>query len=209
MFENTLFDQTKETWELIKNIPFLQNFYLAGGTDLALQIGHRKSIDLDFFCRDFPDNKLLISEFAHLNVSVQQDTFGTVDLIINQTKVSFLKYDYDLLKPFIDYHQLQLASFEDVACMKAIALSTRGGRKDFVDFYFILQRYSVAELMALIAQKYRQINYSPSLLLRSFTYFADADADDPPVMMETFDWEQAKKTITEKVDDYFRQQIQT
>jgi predicted nucleotidyltransferase component of viral defense system len=207
MHENTLYQKTKATIALIKNIPILQNFYLAGGTSLALQLGHRKSIDLDFFARQFPKKDDLFNAFKHLSYKTTQEAPDTLDLKINDTKVSFLQYDYDLIGKFTPYQNLRLASIQDIACMKLSTIISRGEKKDFIDLYFLLQKFSLKQLLSLMQKKFAHINYSQILLIRSLNYFADADQSPMPEMLINVSWDKIKTEIQTQVMAYLHAKI--
>jgi len=92
MYPQTLYPKTREVLEKIKGLPILENFYLAGGTALSLQLGHRKSVDLDFFTPNFPKRDILISSLKQFEPTIAQEAEGTLDLLISNVKVSFLQY---------------------------------------------------------------------------------------------------------------------
>ena len=134
MHEETLYLETKNVLERIRAEGILKDFYLAGGTALALQLGHRKSIDLDFFSKNYPSkNEVLVREFEKYHPTISMEDEGTLSLFIDEVKVSFFKYKYKLLEKPAYYNGVKLASVLDIACMKLIAISQRGAKKDFVD----------------------------------------------------------------------------
>jgi predicted nucleotidyltransferase component of viral defense system len=193
MHEETLILKTKEVLEKIQNETLLQEFYLAGGTALALQLGHRKSVDLDFFSTNIFNVSELISNLQKFNPVISQQNKNSLDLYIDDVKVSFLEYRYPLLEKLISYNNIFLAHEMDIACMKITAISQRGTKKDFIDLYFLLKKYSLEELLLKFAQKYQGINYQKVHILKSLVYFEDAEGDpDPEFIIET-DWNKVKE----------------
>ncbi len=123
---------------------FKKDFYLAGGTALALQIGHRDSIDFDFFTEKDIDQKKLFAEikqiFKKSKILKVQEEKNTLTVILDEKiKLSFFTYKYKLIKKLIQTESLNLASIEDIACMKLAAITSRAVNKDYIDLYFILQ----------------------------------------------------------------------
>ena len=166
-----------------KRIDFLPNlavfkdrFYLARGTGLALQIGHRDSIDFDFFIqRDF-DTTVLYNEIFDLfkgrTIIKTLDEKNSLNVVIDEEiKLSFLKYPYPLLNPLIHEDYLNIASIEDIGCMKFSALVGRAVEKDYVDLYFILQNISLQTLLLNTAEKMPDLDHN--LILKSLVYFED------------------------------------
>jgi predicted nucleotidyltransferase component of viral defense system len=139
MHEATLYPKTKQILDQISSEPFLNHFYLAGGTALALQLGHRKSSDLDWFSPQFPKIQLLLQNLNKYKVTVTQTAPGTLDTLIDGVKVSFLEYTYPMIEKLVPFNGIQMASVSDIACMKITAISSRGSKKDFVDLYEILR----------------------------------------------------------------------
>ena len=155
---------------------FKGDFYLAGGTGLALQIGHRDSIDFDFFCKQsFSTEELtrqLRNIFSNHAVSVIQEEKDTLSVLIeDRIKLSFFSYPYDLVKPLLDSEFFRLASLEDIGCMKLSAITSRSLLKDYVDLYFILKAIPLKHLLDLSTIKFPKIN--TALILKSLTYFGD------------------------------------
>jgi hypothetical protein len=135
--------------------PLLNEFNLAGGTALALQIGHRISIDLDFFGNttvDFDLLKLDIS--ASYNFTVEHNTRNILIGFIDGIKVDFVRYKYSLIRPPVIDQDIRMLSIEDIGCMKLAAITGRARKRDFFDLYFILREISLKELLDLYVVKY-------------------------------------------------------
>ena len=159
---------------------FKQDFYLAGGTALALQIGHRKSIDFDFFTSKSIDTSELFEKsleiFAPNEVLKIQEEKNTLSLFVNKNiKMSFFKYKYPLMEKLKEEKSLRLASILDIAAMKLAAIISRSTQKDFVDLYFVLQNYPLEEVLLVAKNKFKDTN--DILFLKAMTFFDDIEED--------------------------------
>ncbi|MBP7408314.1 MAG: nucleotidyl transferase AbiEii/AbiGii toxin family protein [Flavobacteriales bacterium] len=157
-----------------------EGFYLAGGTALALQIGHRDSVDFDFFKNDAFDTALLFEHlreafFGRSLVKVQDERNTLSVVAADSIKLSFMSYRYPLLRPVVTTEHLDLADIADIGCMKLSAITGRGTMKDYVDLYFILQCMSLQELLALCAVKLPALDRA--LILKALVYFDDLDGE--------------------------------
>ena len=201
MFEKAIDSKTRQVLRKIRETQVLENFYLAGGTALSLILGHRKSIDLDFFSSSFPKFEILVAKLKTLNPKVINQDKGTLDLYIDDVKVSFLEYKYPLVGDFLEFDQVKVASLEDIACMKLSAISSRGSKKDFIDLYFILQKFSLGELLALFEKKFKGVNYQMSHILKSLVYFEEAEKQPDPEFLVDVDWNEVKSFLEGKVKE--------
>lgn len=169
-----------------------ETFYLAGGTGLALQLGHRASIDIDLFSQ----NTFIAERYASLLIGlggrVIQAESGTIHGVVTGVKVSFLHYPYPLLRQLQVFHGLQIASLEDIAVMKAVAISQRGDKKDFFDMYEILKTIPPRDLKNLFLEKFSEARINCYHILKSFFYFDDADQQPDPFSLNGTTWEQVK-----------------
>ena len=167
---------TKEQKKLLSKLKFLKKmgFYLAGGTGLALQIGHRTSIDFDFYRKKEFDGKILAQQISKTLPNLEHRFIGegTLRVAINNCEVSFFYYPYDLIQKPLDIGVL-LASKEDIAAMKLLAIADRGTRRDFIDLYFLIQEFGVSKIFSFLQKKYPR--YDPYHALVGLTYFVDAD----------------------------------
>lgn len=175
-------------------------FYLAGGTALALQIGHRDSVDFDFFKADVFDTTLLFERlteaFPDMALVKVQDERNTLSLVASESiKLSFMRYPYPLLRPLVSAAHLDVADIVDIACMKLSAITGRGTMKDYVDLYFILQRIPLKELLVLCAVKLPQLDRA--LILKAMVYFDDLDVEPILYMKEhEISFDEVKKYLT-------------
>jgi predicted nucleotidyltransferase component of viral defense system len=179
--------------------PYLQGCRLVGGTSLALQYGHRSSVDLDMF-GDVPDDDQALLEVLEGFGKVQgQKTSRYIKtFVIDNIKVDFVNYSrYPWIDDAVVEDGLRLASPKDIAAMKIGAIEGRGSKKDFFDLYFLLQHYTLEEMLSFYIQKYPQ--YSMFRVRMSLTYFEDAEKQDDPKLFKKVDWEMVKATVAEAV----------
>lgn len=173
---NILDDKRKNILPLLKTFSIDEGFYLAGGTGLALQIGHRDSIDFDFFKQGDFDTNIFLSKLenvftGHKFVIIQNER-NTISCIVDDNiKFSFFGFKYKTLKPFIETEYFNIASIEDIACMKFAAILSRSLEKDYIDLYFILQKFDLKTLIDISMEIYENID--STLVLKSLTYFDD------------------------------------
>lgn len=190
-------DKTFLLLQKLQEIPEFSGLRLVGGTSLALQLGHRISIDLDLFGRfdsSFP-LELILKDFEHVEKTGANRFMQFFE--IDGVKVDFVNYNYPWLKDAIKEENVTLASIEDIAAMKINAVINRGTKKDFVDIYFLLQKYSLEDILSIYKKKYNAVDCQ--LALRSLVYFDDAENDVMPRMLINTDWETVKKEITSQV----------
>ena len=190
------------TLELLRHMmaePYLQGCRLVGGTALALQYGHRSSVDLDMF-GDVPDDDQALLEILEGFGEVQGKKTSKYikTFVVDNIKVDFVNYShYPWIDGVVAEDGLRLASPKDIAAMKIGAIEGRGSKKDFFDLYFLLQHYSMEEILGFYIQKYPQ--YSMFRVRMSLTYFEDAEKQDDPKLFEKVDWETVKGSIAEAV----------
>lgn len=200
MFPETLSIETGQVLGKTKETSFVENFYLAGGTALAVQLGHRKSIDLDFFSRQSFNSVLLKKELSGLgNLAVTSEDNETLNGILDDVKVSFFKYNYDLISPLVNFENIKIAGVKDIAAMKIDTIASRGSKKDFVDFYFLLEKFGINELLGFFNTKFKGIDYNRLHIIKSLTFFDDAEDDPMPIMLKDVSWVRMKFGIVSEV----------
>ncbi len=184
-----------------------QGFYLAGGTGLALQLGHRDSIDFDFFiASDFDDfalRNLVESVFEAHTVAFTQQGKNTLSCLVDESiQLSFLGYAYPLVAPLVPTEYFPIASVEDIGCMKLSAITGRSVEKDYVDLYCILKQLPLAKLLSLSEQKHPSLD--ASLILKSLVYFEDVLQEDI-LYKEGYDvsFTEIQEFLNETVTSYF------
>jgi hypothetical protein len=170
-------------------------FYLAGGTALAMHLGHRRSVDFDFFSSEGFDNGVLLSGLRGIGtIQIRQSEPGTLTGQLEGVQVSFIRYGYPVLDaPTTRDFGPPLAGIRDIACMKLSAIMSRGSRRDFVDVYAVCrERYGLEEVYGWFRQKYRGISYDPYHLAKSLVYFIEAEEERMPVMLAPWRWEEVR-----------------
>ena len=208
MFTKTLLPDTFRAIKLVTSVTEIKQAYLAGGTALALQIGHRISVDLDFFTqREFNETQLSTKLTTILSEFIQDGTAKwTIWGKIGKTKFSMFYYKYPLLEKTVFFEGIELASLPDIAAMKIHAIEDRGTRRDFVDVYFLSKRYTLEEILGFYQRKYAVLEDHLYSILRSLDYFEDAEQEKQmPQMLVNVTWEEVKeyfrketKRLTEK-----------
>lgn len=185
----------------LQAIEEFKNLRLVGGTALSLMLGHRESVDLDLFgSHNLDVNQLLqVVSDAGIEVSLQYDTKSIMCCYCNGVKVDFVKYDFvKWLKEPLIIDDIRLASLEDIAAMKLNAVTGRGTKKDFIDLYFLMRKFTLDQMLRLFVEKYPKI--APILLAKSMTYFIEADQTITPRMFEEVSWEEVKAYIVKQVE---------
>lgn len=196
--------------KLLEKLSFLgKSFYLAGGTALSLYFNHRTSLDFDFYTKkkfkkqgiyDLLRNNL---DEKDIVVTVLED--NTFAGVISGVNVSFFYYRYPLLEPIYKIDGVYLSSLEDISAMKIVAVIQRPAKRDYVDLYYLLKRFSVKELFDFCKKKY--INFNPYLAIRAMVYFEDIEKESLEkrgikIFDQHFFWRKAKEEIFEKVKKY-------
>jgi len=195
---------TTPTLELLKQLMRLEEFSglrLAGGTALAIQKGHRRSVDLDLFGEiDFQHIQNSTAFAGYKNVTVLKSSKNINIYSIEGVKVDFVNYSYPWLEEYLLTEGIRIAGIKDIAAMKLAAITGRGSKKDFTDIYFLLQEFSLKEMMDFYNQKY--FDGSEFLVLKSLAYFADAEKDADLEMLVDVSWNKIKSTILEHLHRY-------
>ena len=195
---NTIEPATLELLRQLQDIPFLSNTRLVGGTSLALQIGHRKSIDIDLFGEiDCEQYELVdaLSDLGKLTILKESKNIHVYQL--NEVKLDIVNYKYPWIKPIVIENNLRLANIEDIAAMKITAIIGRGTKKDFIDLAFLLDIFSLDEILNLYEKKYPEA--SRFMALKSITYFDDAETEPMPYMLEEKSWNDIKEKILKEI----------
>lgn len=189
------------TLELLKKLSqetFLSKARLVGGTALALQYGHRMSIDLDFFGDIENDSETIRETLSDIgSLSIIKETTNIKIYLVNGIKVDFVNYKYPWIDSVVEEDGLHLASPKDIAAMKINAVEGRGTKKDFIDMYFLLQHYTLKEILTFYAEKYPENSQFRALM--SLSYFEDAENELTPKMFVNIGWDDMKQFILNKV----------
>lgn len=193
MFTKTLLPDTLRAIELVSQIPTIKNAYLAGGTALALQLGHRTSVDLDFFTQEEIDENIVASDLARLSeFKESQKAWRTVLGTVGKTKFSIFYYKYDLIDTSLQFEGITLAGKKDIAAMKIHAISDRGTKRDFIDTYLLAKEYTLERMLDFYNQKYGVLDEKLYIILKGLDYFVEADADVMPDMLIPIGWNEVK-----------------
>lgn len=191
---NVIPASTESALSALRDAKLLDSFYLAGGTALALQYGHRLSLDLDFFSREHFEEEGLLARLKDLpGFALVSKAPYTLHATVGNTKISLLGYAYPLLHSTNPFLGVAVADSRDLACMKVSAIASRGTKRDFIDLYEAAKRLGLAKILTLFDTKFAGTNYSRLHLLKSLTFFADAEKDPMPHMLIELDWDQVKR----------------
>jgi len=191
------------TLVLLENLmqrEYLNNFVLVGGTALSLQIGHRKSIDLDMFTSVAMETEnlqqQLENDFSDFKITLKRS--NTLLAIINTIKVDFIRFKYGFQYPTTIENGIRLANIKDIASMKLDAITGRGKKKDFFDLYFLLKHFTLPELLDLYQTKYQHTTLFH--VIRSINYFIEAENEPTPYLFDKkVTWEKVKKNIANEI----------
>ena len=187
------------TFQLIQQlqiVPELSHFYLVGDTALALQLGHRNSIDIDFFTQNnFTVTEIEAALKGGHSFTTTLAKNNTILSVVDNVKTDFIKHDYPLIHPPTTEEGIKYVGKEDIAGMKIHAIIQSGKRlKDFIDIYFLLEHFSMNQLIKFFSKKYTYSN--PIIALKAMTYFDDIDEDiDPPKLLAPLPLAAIKKRI--------------
>jgi hypothetical protein len=178
-----------------------RGFYLGGGTALALHLGHRESQDFDWFSSERVNPETLAPELRESApaVRIRSIEHATLHASVSGVLTSFLEYRYPLLRPLAKDPalQLQVASLEDIACMKLAAIAQRGSRRDFVDVYALGLELGLAEMLELYRRKYgiRDVGH----VVFALANFDVADKEPSPRLLRRWSWKTIKSTLQRQV----------
>jgi hypothetical protein len=189
---------TLDFLKLIQANPHFSDTRLVGGTALALQIGHRKSIDLDIFGKINLEPLELTQELqAYGPISMRSASQRIQRLTIRGIQLDIVQYDYPWLDNPVATDGVRLASIRDIAAMKLAAITNRGTKKDFIDLAFLLDRFDLAQMLDLYKRKFK--DGECFMVLKSLVFFDDAENDPMPYMLHPIDWEEARQKIVDAV----------
>lgn len=198
LYLETVESSTLELLKKLQRLPVLEQTRLVGGTALALQLGHRKSIDLDFFGTVDCEAEYLRESIAGIaSLTILKESPHIHIYIVDGIKVDIVNYKYPWLDDVVLEQGLRLASVSDIAAMKITAIIGRGTKKDFIDIAFLLHHFSLEEILNFYAAKYN--DSSVFMAMKSLAYFDDAEADPMPDMFVNQSWQQVKAHILSKI----------
>ena len=199
MHKETLATQTARVYGLVAESGITApqtGLYLAGGTALALEFGHRQSEDLDFFTKAELLPEHITEQLGKLGrLEVAQEEGRTINAVLDDVKISFISFPYSEVFPRILFEGIDLADERDIAAMKLSAAASRGAKKDLIDLYVLMQKYSLEQLLEFFDIMFAGKQYNHMHILKSLAYFEDADRDPDPIMMVQIEWEDVKTKL--------------
>ena len=199
---STIDTKTLKLLKKLQKVPDFSNLRLVVGTALALQLGHRKSIDIDLFGKIDSDELAISKELDKIGSVTRLKKSENINIYtINGIKVDIVNYHYKWLEKPIIEDNLILADKKDIAAMKLSAITGRGLKKDFIDLFFLLKHYNLKQMLGFYNQKY--YDGSIFMVLKSLSYFDDANNDESPVMLKQENWENIKEYIRNALKLYF------
>lgn len=195
MFTNTLSQNAADALALLGESGILKNAYLAGGTACALQLGHRVSLDLDFFTDQEFSTEIVLKQLEELpGFKLDETEKWTILGSFPKVKFSYFYYRYPLVKKTALFSKIRIASPEDIAAMKIAAICDRGTKRDFIDLYFLVQHgLSLNKILKLYDKRYGKLSNNIYHILRSLRYFVDAEPQASPKMLIPVSWEEVKE----------------
>jgi len=203
----TVEPRTLEVLKTLQALPSLKSFALLGGTSLALRFGHRTSEDLDLFSNEYFTENLVIEELERTftEVVIQSQEVQTIKAFIHKIKVEIISPKKSYLKPIEIVDGLKLFSLEDTMSFKMNAIETRGSKKDFFDLYEALNVFTLCDLISFYKEKFK--SHDIAHLLKSITYFDDAEQEATPKLLKHQNWEDVKAKIRIEFEKYIHSQL--
>jgi len=204
MFEEVLSGNESQTLAVLGKSGLLADIYMAGGTALALQIGHRFSYDFDFFTLKAFDENMMAQRIKELmpDFQLERKEWRTILGYIKESRFSLFFYSYPLLFKTNKFLGAEIADIGDIAAMKIAAISDRGVKKDFIDLYFIIKKEKILSLgnaLELYDKKFATLAQNKLHILKSLQYFADAEESEMPKMIKLVSWPDVKSFFQKEV----------
>ena len=201
MFEETFVKGAKDVLALLGRSGILQEAYLAGGTAAALQLGHRISVDFDFFTmKEFIPKEISVALSKLGSFDEEQESKGTLLGKFEGVNFSFFIYKYPLIFPAQKYLSVSIADIRDIASMKIDAIASRGAKRDFIDLYFICKSgYQLTDILDFYDKKYGRLSSNRIHIQKSLVFFNDAEPDKMPRMLKDAKWGKVKEFFEEEI----------
>lgn len=202
MFEKVL--PKNAIWVINNLSQTLNEFYLSGGTGLALQIGHRKSLDLDFLTTEIFNTEILLEKIRPEKILLVRE--GTIHCELNKVKLSFLFYSQPLIYEPIIWRNIKIADYKDITAEKFKSISQRGRKKDFYDLYAVLQlKLSIEEACNAFKARFASSGINFYFVLKSLVYFEDAEEEPQPILLlkgREWEWKNVKKFFEKNIRNF-------
>ena len=203
MFPSILNKNQTELLSLVKQ--FKREYYLVGETAIALQIGHRRSIDFDMFKSSRINPSRIIAKIseANLQYSITRRVYEQLNVTIHDVKFTFFEYPFPInpVLPFSDI--IKMPELIELAAMKAYALGRRSKWKDYVDLYYLIKNHCTIEEISSVANRIYGQLFSEKLFRAQLSYFNDIDYSEPvEYMITAVSEKKIKEFLTEKAIDF-------
>lgn len=204
IFWNTITEDMRLVLTEFSQSAISKHFYLAGGTALSLQLGHRLSADLDFFSpsEDIPTIRpVLENSLSRLTSILADSSWGNLVFRVKNVRVGFYGYGFPLVAPFVKFDSVRLASIQDIALMKLDAMLSRAARKDFYDLYFICQEISLKQIFGKATQKYPQVRDFEVQTTKRMVFFENAEDESDPLFLKNVSWQTVKEYFIQQAKE--------
>jgi hypothetical protein len=202
LYYNTVSADLRSVIETVSDSLYFKDFYLCGGTALALQIGHRISVDADFICeKDFEKDNLIkyvLVLFPQVT-DIHSNNFG-VFCRVNNIKLDFLSWNLSFINSPIILDDVRMVSVEDIIAMKIFAILRRGEKKDYFDIATVLSKYSLHQIIGFY--KTRHKSDDEALVLRFLASYSDIRVQPDPLMLNGLNWEACERILSKHLKDY-------
>ncbi len=205
IFWETVSDEMREVMRHFSGTKIGSDFYLAGGTALALQLGHRLSVDLDFFSptEDIPSIRAVLEEaLAPFDPILADTSWGNLVFLAQGVQIGFYGYGYPMVAPLRYADGTSLASIADIGLMKLDTLLSRASRKDFYDLYAICEKMTLRELFDLAQKKHTSSRDFEAQVVKRLAFFERADVEETPILIKEVSWEKVKNFFREKAVEF-------
>lgn len=194
MFERTLSKLAKDSLAVLGKSKLLKDAYLAGGSALALHLGHRYSLDFDFFTPKHFNSQNFAKQLKKIgNFKKSQLLDDTILGVFNSVKFSLFHYKYPLIANLHEFQGIKIADSKEIAAMKLESVVGRGVKRDFVDLYFLSQKYSFEKILEFYNQKYKILANEIYTILKAISFFIDAEDTKMPKMIKKVSWSEIKR----------------
>ena len=198
MFTGTLLQSAKDALAILGTSPILDDAYLAGGSALALHLGHRKSYDFDFYTPSSLRAEDIASQLSRLGIFTTTLLMPPHTLLgeFNGIKFSLFRYAYPMIQPLSAFQNIKIASLPDIAAMKLSAIGGRAVKRDYVDLYVLSHRHTFDEMFAWYEEKFGVLGNNLYVIIKALNYFDDAENDTMPEMVVSLTWDQVKEYLS-------------
>lgn len=201
MFTKAISKDTKKALALLGRSRVVDRAYLAGGTAAALQLGHRISVDLDFFTPEEFDDTAVVNKLRKIGkFKLNTSNWRLISGRFNRVNIDLYLCHYPILFPFKRIYGVNILDIREIAAMKIAAITARSTKRDFIDLYFILKNVApLKKLIAIYNKKFPGSENSLMQIQKSLVYFTDAEDEEMPKMSIPLNWEDVKRYFEEVV----------